>query len=86
MRYAALAIIFFVVGAVVACEDEKETSDSDAVGLANPASVFCVEQGGQSEIRTADDGSQSGICILPDGTEVDEWDYYREHHPEADSG
>jgi putative hemolysin len=86
MRYAALALIFFVVGALVACEDEKEASDSDAVGLANPAAVFCVEQGGRSEIRTADDGSQTGMCILPDGTEVDDWDYYREHHPEAAGG
>ncbi len=48
------------------------------VGLANPASTYCVEHGGTSEIRTAPDGSQSGICRLADGTEVDEWEYYRQ--------
>jgi len=29
------------------------------------------------EIRTAEDGSQSGACIFPDGSECDEWAYYR---------
>lgn len=54
-----------------ACTPEPETT-----GLANPASVFCVDSGGTSEIRQGTDGAY-GVCILPDGTEVDEWDYYR---------
>jgi len=29
------------------------------------------------EIRTAEDGSQTGYCIFPDGSECDEWAYYR---------
>lgn len=45
--------------------------------LPNPASVYCEEQGNVSEIRTAADGSQSGVCILPDGRECDEWAYFR---------
>jgi len=83
-RHAAIALSLLIVGALAAC-DEAEDDKPDAVGLANPASVFCVDQGGKSEIRTAEDGSQSGICILPDGTEVDEWAYFREHHPEAEA-
>lgn len=47
------------------------------VGLANPASQYCVSQGGEVVIVTAADGSQSGRCRLPDGTEVDEWEYFR---------
>lgn len=46
-------------------------------GMPNPASVFCEEQGNRVEIRTAADGSQSGYCIFPDGTECDEWAYFR---------
>ena len=46
-------------------------------GLANPASVFCEEQGGKVDIRTATDGSQSGFCIFPDGSECDEWAFFR---------
>jgi putative hemolysin len=44
--------------------------------LANPASVFCVQSGGKSEIRTGAKG-QYGVCHLPDGRVVDEWAYFR---------
>ena len=46
--------------------------------IANPASVFCVESGGTSVIETEADGER-GYCILPDGTKVDEWEYFREN-------
>lgn len=46
-------------------------------GIANPASAYCVEKGGASEIRTAEDGSQSGVCIFPDGSECNEWAFFR---------
>jgi putative hemolysin len=48
-----------------------------AAGLANPASVFCQEQGFRLELRTDATGSQSGICHFPDGSQCDEWAYYR---------
>lgn len=47
------------------------------VNLPNPASVHCQEQGYKNEIRTAPDGSQSGVCIFPDGSRCDEWAYYQ---------
>lgn len=47
-----------------------------ALALANPASVFCVQSGGKSEIRTGRRG-QYGVCRLPDGRVVEEWAYYR---------
>ena len=46
-------------------------------GMPNPASVHCEEHGGQVEIVTAADGSQSGLCRFPDGSACDEWAYYR---------
>jgi hypothetical protein len=45
--------------------------------LPNPASVYCEEQGHRLEIRTAADGSQSGVCVFADGSECDEWAYFR---------
>ena len=48
-----------------------------AAGLANPASVFCREQGFRLELRTDATGGQSGICHFPDGSQCDEWAYYR---------
>jgi len=60
----------------------QATSDSTATdipqaGIPNPASVYCNEQGNKNEIRMASDGSQSGICIFPDGSTCEEWAYYR---------
>jgi len=52
-------------------------TDTPQANMPNPASVFCQEQGYQSEIRTAEDGSQYGVCIFSDGSECDEWAYYR---------
>jgi len=45
--------------------------------LANPASVYCDKQGYRLEMRTAADGSQSAVCIFPNGSECDEWAYLR---------
>lgn len=57
---------------------EPATPEPTAVaGMANPASVFCEEQGGRLEIRTAADGSQAGACVFPDGSECDEWAFFR---------
>ena len=46
-------------------------------GLANPASVFCVEQGGQLELRTDAQGGQYGVCRFADGIECEEWAHFR---------
>ncbi len=53
------------------------TAPAAGAQLPNPAAVYCQDKGYAYEIRTAADGSQSGVCILPDGTECDEWAYYR---------
>ncbi len=45
------------------------------IGLANPASIYCEEQGGELEIRDMDKG-QIGICVFDD-SECEEWAYYR---------
>ncbi|MGA1867821.1 MAG: protease inhibitor I42 family protein [bacterium] len=46
------------------------------VGLANPASVYCEESGGTLEFRTNDLGTY-GVCIFNDGTECEEWAFFR---------
>lgn len=53
------------------------TNRPNKVGLANPASVYCKEQGGENKIITASDGSQSGQCIFSDGRNCDEWQFFR---------
>ena len=71
-----------LLGGLTACgSDDADPADTTApadtaTGLANPASVFCVDQGGAVDIVDEADG-QVGYCVLPDGTRVDEWEYYR---------
>jgi putative hemolysin len=52
-------------------------SQSYQVGVANPASVYCEDQGGRSEIVNNPDGSQGGDCVFPDGSKCDEWAFFR---------
>jgi putative hemolysin len=56
---------------------EPTATDIPALNMPNPASVYCEQNGNKLEIRTANDGSQSGVCIFPDGSTCDEWAYYR---------
>lgn len=43
--------------------------------VANPASQYCVDQGGTLEIVDETAG-QVGYCNLPDGTRIEEWEYF----------
>jgi putative hemolysin len=52
-----------------------------SVGMANPASVNCEEKGGNLEIVTDTDGGQIGMCTLADGTQCEEWAYFRGECP-----
>lgn len=57
---------------------ESQTTGTEMLqNMPNPASVFCEENGNKLEIQTAEDGNQSGICVFPDGSECDEWAYFR---------
>jgi putative hemolysin len=56
------------------------TPGSDAfespVGLPNPASKFCEDSGYILELRTDANGT-AGYCIFPDGSECEEWAFFR---------
>lgn len=56
---------------------ERATPTLEPPSMANPASAYCEQQGGRVEIRTAADGGQVGYCIFPDGSECEEWAFYR---------
>jgi putative hemolysin len=58
-------------------QDNKGCGCEPATQIANPASVYCKDNGGALEIRTAADGSQTGYWTLTDGTVCEEWAYMR---------
>lgn len=57
----------------------EETNEEPVVWIANPAAEFCVAQGWESYVVEDVDWAQMWMCRLSDGSEVDEWEYYREN-------
>ncbi len=47
-----------------------------AIGLPNPASVYCQQQGGKTDIRKTAQG-EVGYCVFPDKSECEEWAFLR---------
>ena len=58
--------------------EDTLVQNPDTTQIANPASEYCVSQGGTSEIRKDKDGAEFGVCILSNGEEREEWSFYRE--------
>ncbi len=81
--FALLTACVLIIVASAACSllkvqsPEPTAMDMPQVNMPNPASVYCEQNGNKLEIRTAADGSQSGVCVFPDGSECDEWAYFR---------
>jgi len=89
IKMKKLQILFVTIGlflcmTLTACTAPQTQAASDPAatdapesGIANPAAVYCEQNGNTLEIHTAADGSQSGVCIFPDGSTCDEWAYFR---------
>jgi putative hemolysin len=72
-----MVFVLLLIGVLVVAACGAKATATPKVGMPNPASVFCEENGYRLEIRTTTDGSQQGFCIFPDGSECDEWAFYR---------
>ena len=68
-------LVFSALVLIVGCS-AKETTETEPIGMANPASVYCEKLGGTSKITDTAQG-QVGICTLPSGEKVEEWALYR---------
>jgi putative hemolysin len=79
MDHRKLTALFLVISIfAVSCRMDPGTdSPTEQAALPNPASEYCVNQGYSLEIITAEDGSQSGLCLFDDGSSCDEWAYFR---------
>ncbi|AZV20677.1 MULTISPECIES: DUF333 domain-containing protein [unclassified Mesorhizobium] len=67
--FAALSSLPFSAGA----------SAQKPVGMANPASVHCVDIGGRLVIRKDKAGNEYGFCGLPNGRLCEEWALFRDN-------
>ncbi|HSN93712.1 MAG TPA: DUF333 domain-containing protein [Anaerolineaceae bacterium] len=55
----------------------ESTGTAVPQNMPNPASVYCKENGNTLVIHTTADGSQSGVCVFPEGGTCEEWAYFR---------
>lgn len=79
-KTSALAATAVVLSACAASPDPRPQPATPSVGIANPASVFCIQQGGKLRmVKTAQ--GEHAMCVLADGREVEEWAFFRLHHP-----
>lgn len=69
-----LSLVLFVV--VIYFLLQPKTQENTQI--ANPASVFCEQQGGSITLVNDENGS-IGYCNLPDGSVIEEWEYYRDN-------
>lgn len=57
-----------------ACTEIKV--EDTGVGIANPASVKCIQDNGVLKIINSPEG-QRGLCLFPDGSVCEEWAHFR---------
>jgi putative hemolysin len=85
MKKKARLTLLLMVGTILssACTS-GQTSSTPETNLPNPASVYCEQNGGTLEFRQDSAGGVAGICVFPDGSECDEWLYFRGECKPAD--
>nr|WP_083764915.1 DUF333 domain-containing protein [Sodalis glossinidius] len=74
-----ISLALFASFILICCSTGEKSSSTPAVGMANPASVYCEQLGGKSKIVPSAAGATS-YCTLPNGEQVDEWALYRQDH------
>lgn len=74
------AALIVLTTAISACASPEPVEQSKPVGLANPASTYCISLGGKRETRKDAAGNESSVCHLPDGIVIDEWALFRRDH------
>ena len=77
-------ILFILCGGTLvlsACSPTK-TPTPQKIGMPNPASQYCIDQGGKLEMKKNANGDAYANCILPDGRVIEEWQLFRQDHPQ----
>lgn len=78
-----LLLLATIAISITGCSTAQQTElNPPKIGMANPASTYCVEQGGKLELRTEANG-QVGYCHLPNGQVVEEWALFRASQSEC---
>lgn len=70
-NYKTLLLLLSMGDAMAGCAPQKK------MGLANPASQYCIEKGGKLHIEKGPQGGARGICFFGDNRQCEEWALFR---------
>jgi putative hemolysin len=80
-RLLELVLASCLVATMVGCASPEQpqpaATPQPAGQIANPASEYCVEQGGTLLIQDRSDGGQYGVCVFEDNRQCEEWAMFR---------
>ncbi|KJY82793.1 hemolysin [Vibrio galatheae] len=80
MNKLSFAVACVGVLLLAGCANEPDEYDvKEYTSVANPASVYCVQQGGELGAAT-ENGIRVTYCLLENGESVEQWEYYRQNH------
>src|SRR5512135_1279952 len=86
MIHKTLFTLFMLIGiAFSASCNPAKISPTTQANMPNPASVHCEQNGGKLDLSQDASGGAAGACVFPDGSECDEWVYFRGECKPGDS-
>lgn len=72
-----------MISSLAACSTvHNKDTHAPKLSAANPASEYCINQGGKLEIRNEVNG-QVGYCHFPNGQIIEEWKFFRDSSKEC---
>jgi putative hemolysin/predicted metal-dependent phosphoesterase TrpH len=77
-------VFIFIIPYFISCfgaSAQEISKPGSKAGIANPASVNCINKGGTLSIQKSADGGEYGICIFEDNRQCEEWALFRGECP-----
>ncbi|MFZ3433150.1 DUF333 domain-containing protein [Vibrio harveyi] len=82
MKKTALVTAVAAAMVLAGCSTyEGATRSNEYTSAANPAAVYCVQQGGELDTVT-ENGERVTYCLLSENERIEQWEYYRKNHKE----
>ncbi len=79
MKKTSLMTTMAVIAVLAGCS----SYDTEYTSTANPASVYCVQQGGELDTVT-EGGARVTYCVFSEDERVEQWQYYRDNHEQGE--
>jgi putative hemolysin len=71
-----ISVVLICLMLCAACSPAS-TRPTPQAKMPNPAAVHCEQNFGKLELRQDVAGGVMGVCVFPDGSECEEWAYFR---------